>query len=53
MIRAYIENWSKLPKPVSPAVIEAVQRALAAKDPQNGLVRIAYHEEFLRLVSKP
>lgn len=53
MIRAYLENWNKLPKPVSPAVIEAVQRALAAKDPQNGLIRIAYHEEFLRLVSKP
>lgn len=51
MIRAYIENFSRV-KPIDPAVIAAVQKALAAKDPMNGLIRTTYHTEFLKLVAQ-
>lgn len=50
MIRAYLDNWAKVEKPIEPDVVAAVRKALDAKDPKNGLIRTTYHVEFLKLI---
>ena len=50
MIRAYIDNWNKLPKPIDPRVITAVKLNL-----QHEKVRergYAYHRELLTLAGE-
>ena len=47
MIRAYLDHWKDLDRPVDPRVIAAVRKALASKNPQNGMIRTTYHAEFL------
>ena len=52
MIRTYLDHWSKVPTPIDPDVVTAVRKALDAKDPLNGTVRVTYHKEFLRRISR-
>lgn len=51
MIRAYLEYWDKLHKPINPEVVTAVRKAIEAKNPGNGSIRTTYHTEFLKQVS--
>ena len=48
MIRAYLQHWDMIPQPIHPDVVQAVNEALKAKNPQNGGIRTTYHEEFLK-----
>jgi hypothetical protein len=52
MIRAYLEHWSKLARPVDPRVVAEVRKSLERKNPENGMVRTTYHREFLGKVSR-
>ncbi len=50
MIRAYIDNWSKLPKPIDPRVITAVKlNVQREKVRERGY---AYHRELLKLAGE-
>ncbi|MBC7815899.1 MAG: HEAT repeat domain-containing protein [Planctomycetaceae bacterium] len=50
MIRAYLEHWDKLSKPIHPEVVTAVRKALEAKNPANGSLRTTYHVQFLKQI---
>jgi hypothetical protein len=54
MIRAYLDHWEELDGPIDPRVTAAVREAFEHKDPENGLIRTVYHQEFLqRIASSP
>lgn len=52
MIRAYLDNWDEVEKPIDERVVEAVRESLEAKDPANGMIRTTYHEQFLKKVAE-
>lgn len=47
MVRAYLDHWDKVPKPINPDVVTAVRKALEARNPENGSIRTDYHLRFL------
>jgi hypothetical protein len=49
LIRAYIEHWKEVPKPLDPRVLDAVQASMAA--PEVKAHRTQYHAELLKLVA--
>jgi hypothetical protein len=52
MIRAYLEHWNKLARPVDPRVVAEVRKSLAGKNRKNGMFRTTYHREFLEKISQ-
>ena len=50
LIRAYIDHWKQVSKPIDPRVIEAVRKSMAF--PKVKAFRIVYHKQFLDLVSR-
>jgi len=50
MIRAYLDHWKKLDRPIDPRVISAAKEALASNDPAKS-IRTEYHRQFLRKVA--
>jgi hypothetical protein len=53
MIRAYLELWDKVRKPIHPEVVTAVRKALAVKTRGAGSIRNQYHMEFLKHTPTP
>src|SRR5208282_1081730 len=51
MIRAYLEHWNKLARPVDPRVVAEVRESLQSKNTENGMMRTTYHREFLEKTS--
>jgi hypothetical protein len=49
LIRAYIEHWKEVPKPLDPRVVDAVRASMAA--PEVKAHRTQYHAELLKLVA--
>jgi RNA polymerase sigma factor (sigma-70 family) len=49
LIRAYIEHWKDVPKPLDPRVVDAVRASMAA--PGVRAHRTKYHAELLKLVA--
>jgi RNA polymerase sigma factor (sigma-70 family) len=49
LIRAYIEHWKEVPKPLGPKVLDAVRASMAA--PKVKAHRTAYHAELLKLAA--
>jgi hypothetical protein len=52
MIRAYLEHWNKLSQPVDPRVVAEVRKSLESANPQNVVIRLTYHREFLKDVAR-
>lgn len=48
MIRAYLEHWDQLPRPIDPRVVAAVRKSLESTNPANGSIRTTYHREYLK-----
>ena len=51
LVRAYIEHWKDVPKPLDPEVVDAVRAAIHAAN-GNAFMRTTYHEELLHLVEE-
>lgn len=49
MIRAYLDHWNELERPIDPRVIAAVRTALESNDPAKS-IRTEYHRQFLNNV---
>jgi RNA polymerase sigma factor (sigma-70 family) len=49
LIRAYIEHWKEVPKPLDPKVLDAVRASIAA--PKVKAHRTVYHAELLKLAA--
>ena len=49
LIRAYIEHWKEVPKPLDPRVLDAVRASMAA--PEVKAHRTQYHAELLKLAA--
>jgi RNA polymerase sigma factor (sigma-70 family) len=47
LIRAYIDHWKEVPKPLDPKLVEAIQQNMAAPDVK--AFRTVYHKELLKL----
>ena len=47
LIRAYIEHWKEVPRPLDPRVLDAVRASMA--NPKVKAHRTVYHAELLRL----
>ena len=50
LIRAYIDHWKDVPKPLDAKVVDAVRTSLAA--PKVKATRTEYHKQFLKLVAE-
>jgi RNA polymerase sigma factor (sigma-70 family) len=50
LIRAYIDHWAEVPKPIDPRVLEAVRKSM---ETSKGKAGIEYHKQLLDLASKP
>jgi hypothetical protein len=51
LIRAYLDHWDKVQKPIDPRVLEAVRKSMAR--PKVKEHRIQYHQQLLDLASRP
>jgi hypothetical protein len=51
MIRAYIDHWDAVPKPLDPRVLEAVRKSMAV--PKIKGYSIQYHKKLLELADPP
>jgi len=49
LIRAYIDNWAKVPHPIDARVLDAVRVSMAA--PKVKADRTEYHKELLKLAA--
>jgi hypothetical protein len=49
LIRAYIEHWKEVPRPLDPKVLDAVRASMAA--PKVKALRTVYHAELLKLAA--
>jgi len=49
LIRAYLDHWKDVPKPIDPSVVDAVRVNMAA--PKVKSSRTEYHREFLKLAA--
>jgi hypothetical protein len=47
LIRAYIDHWKEVPKPLDPKLVEAIQQNMAA--PNVKAFRTVYHKDLLKL----
>jgi hypothetical protein len=52
MICAYLEHRNKLSRSVHPRVVAQVRKSLESTNPQNGIIRLTYHREFLKDVAR-
>jgi hypothetical protein len=50
LIRAYIDHWKDVPKPLDAKVVDAVRTNMAA--PKVKATRTEYHKQFLKLVAE-
>jgi RNA polymerase sigma factor (sigma-70 family) len=50
-IRAYLDHWDQVPRPIDPRVLEAVRKSMAV--PKIKAHRIQYHKMFLDRTSGP
>jgi RNA polymerase sigma factor (sigma-70 family) len=50
LIRAYIEHWKEVPKPLDPKVVDAVRASMAA--PEVKALRTYYHAELVKLAAR-
>jgi hypothetical protein len=51
MIRAYLDNWGKLVRPIDPRVMAEVRKSLESKPLQNSMISTTYHREFLKKIA--
>jgi RNA polymerase sigma factor (sigma-70 family) len=51
LIRAYVDHWAEVPRPLDPRVLEAVRKSLAA--PKVKAHGTEYHKQLLDLASRP
>jgi hypothetical protein len=49
LIRAYIEHWKEVPRPLDPRVLDAVRASMAT--PEVRAHRIQYHAQLLKLAA--
>ena len=50
LIRAYIDHWKDVPKPLDAKIVEAVRTSVAV--PKVKAHRTEYHKQFLKLVAE-
>ena len=50
MVRAYIDHWAEVPKPLDAKILDAVRAAIA--DPKVKRHRTQYHEQLLKLATE-
>jgi RNA polymerase sigma factor (sigma-70 family) len=51
LIRAYVDHWDEVPKPIDPRVLDAVRKSMAA--PKVKAYGTEYHQKLLDLASRP
>lgn len=51
LIRAYIDHWKDVPKPLDAKIVDAVRASMAV--PKVKAMRTEYHKQFLKLVGEP
>jgi hypothetical protein len=51
LIRAYVDHWKEVPKPIDPRVLAAVRKSMAA--PKDNVSSTEYHKKLLDLASRP
>jgi len=51
LIRAYVDHWDEVPKPIDPRVLGAVRQSMTA--PKDKVSSTEYHKKLLDLASHP